>query len=65
MTSGVPQGSVHGPLLLVLFINDLSKKILNDSKLYADDKKVISIIKNLLDGTGWQIMLDNFIKIQF
>ena len=38
--SGIPQGSV-GPLLFVLYINDILDKIRSDGYLFADDTKIL------------------------
>ena len=57
--SGVPQGSNLGPILFILFANDLSHQI-QDSKilLYADDVKLYSIIFSPLDAISLQKDLD-------
>jgi len=37
VTSGVPQGTVLGPLLFLLYINDISDNIKSEIRLFADD----------------------------
>jgi len=39
--SGIPQGSVLGPMLFVIFGNDLPDMIHNTTHIFADDKRLI------------------------
>lgn len=61
VTSGVPQGSVLGPLLFLVFINDISQNLTCSIRLFADDCILYQEIVNSYD---YQNLQDNIRKIE-
>ena len=59
VTSGIPQGSVLGPLLFLVFINDLPDVVQTVIELFADDSKVFKQIDTPDDADVLQTDLTN------
>ena len=58
--SGVPQGSVLGPLLFTIFVNDMEQDIINSLLKFADDTKIWGKVNDLEEA---KLMQDDLNKI--
>ncbi|KAK3101568.1 hypothetical protein FSP39_004535 [Pinctada imbricata] len=54
VTSGIPQGTVLGPILFLIYINDLPEVVTNAVKLFADDTKLYGKSNNNQDHSSLQ-----------
>ena len=51
VTSGVPQGTILGPLLFLIYVNDISSNISSTLRMFADDTKVYRELSNMARGS--------------
>ena len=58
IVSGVPQGTVLGPVLFIIFINDLEQNIASTVRFFADDTRISRKISGMNDVRELQRDLD-------
>ena len=62
VTSGVPQGTVLGPLMFLLFINDIHENLDSTLRLFADDALLYRSINTMNDSVILQNDIDKLVS---
>ena len=60
VTSGISQGSMLGPTLFLIYINDLPDMVCSFFKLFADDAKLYAVVNTVNDAN---IVQEDFSRI--
>ena len=60
--SGLPQGSVLGPILFLIYINDLEEGVTGNILKFADDTKLFRKVKEIGDKKKLQDDIDKLVK---
>ena len=59
VTSGVPQGTILGPIIFLIYVNDISSKF----RMFADDTKVYRELSNIgRDSEALQLDVDELLS---
>ena len=60
MISCIPQGSVLGPILFIIYINDLPDVVKNQIFLFANDTKILKQVDTMEDSLSLQDDISSF-----